>query len=144
MKAFFTMLLFVILLSVSAFVSEYSLHFVKANTAQATLVSPKKDTHISFFYGWLKCDGKSFFFVQKGFSDSCSEDIPSHLQLREQATQQLSSLLRSEYRQFNIVKVQEAGCFEDIESLNGMKKKLKQNKTHVLELPLKLEAGNDG
>lgn len=131
MKTLIVSLLFSIFFSISALVSEYSLSILKKNTTNPPTLSQR----LSFFYGWVKCNGESHFFVQKGYyQDDCDEETLTKITRKVQRT--LMSTLGDKYNDINLVKVEGAGCFDNIKTLNHKKKKLLENKAKVIHLPI--------
>ena len=131
MKTLFTSILLSVFFSLAALLSEYSLSMMKENTKNLTEISQR----LSFFYGWVKCNGESRFFVQKGYyKNDCDEDAVE--EFMKKVKSELADALQDKYNKINIVKVEGAGCFDNIKALNNKKKRLLQNKVKVIRLPI--------
>lgn len=126
MRSIRVIIFFALFLGASAFLSEFTLQsFLKD-------LSMSHGNQFSFFYGWVKHEGKETFFIQEDFNtELCSQDsIKSEEAFREL----ISQVLADQAIQPEDIDVNLAGCFSDINSMSGEKRRLIKDKKDILEV----------
>lgn len=126
MRSIRVFIFFALLLGISASLSEFTLQsFLKD-------LSMNNGSQFSFFYGSVKYQGKETFFIQKDFNtELCAQDSE---QSQEAFRKVIAQAFADRAIQPDVIDVNLAGCFSDLNSMSGEKRRFIKDKKDILKV----------